>query len=69
MEEWTDTFISSAKHELVAVVKDWQYVYGASDDECTAMLLWMVLRLKPDFNFELDGLLAVDESAGGDRTS
>lgn len=38
MEEWTDAFISSAQQELAAMVKDWQYDYGASDDECAAML-------------------------------
>ena len=32
MEEWTGAFISSAQQELAAMVKDWQYDYGASDD-------------------------------------
>ena len=50
MREWTDEFIRHAQQELVAMVKDWQYDYGPTDEECAAMLLWMVLRLKPDFN-------------------
>ena len=45
MEEWTDEFIRHAQQELVAMVKDWQYDYGPSDEECAAMLMWMVLRL------------------------
>ena len=48
MQEWTDEFIRHAQQELVAMVKDWQYDYGPSDDECAAMLIWMVLRLKAD---------------------
>ena len=54
MEEWTDEFIQNAQQELVAMVKDWQFDYGPSDDECAAMLLWMVLRLKPDLNIGID---------------
>ena len=54
MEEWTDEFIRHAQQELVAMVKDWQYDYGPSDEECAAMLLWMVLRLKPDLNLGPD---------------
>ena len=54
MEEWTDEFIRHAQQELVAMVKDWQYDYGPSDEECAAMLLWMVLRLKPDLNIGPD---------------
>ena len=50
MQEWTDEFIRHAQHELVAMVKDWQYDYGSTDDECAAMLLWMALRLKPAHN-------------------
>ena len=48
MEEWTDEFILHARQELVAMVKDWQYDYGSSDEECAAMLMWMVLRLQSD---------------------
>ena len=54
MEEWTDEFIRHAQHELVAMVKDWQYDYGPSDEECAAMLMWMLLRLKPDINIGAD---------------
>lgn len=46
--EWTDEFITNAQHELTAMVQDWKYDYGADDRACVAMLLWMVLRLKPD---------------------
>ena len=62
MEEWTDEFIQNAQQELVAMVKDWQFDYGPSDDECAAMLLWMVLRLKPDLNIGIDEMkcLAAD---------
>ncbi|WP_415410088.1 hypothetical protein ACLM45_00820 [Synechococcus sp. A10-1-5-9] len=67
MEEWTDAFISSAQQELAAMVKDWQYDYGASDDECAAMLLWMVLRLKPDLNLDPQAFSAAAESATEDR--
>ena len=67
MEEWTDAFISSAQQELAAMVKDWQYDYGASDDECAAMLLWMVLRLKPDLNLDPQAFSAATESATEDR--
>ena len=41
MNEWTDEFINQAQQELTAMVKDWQYDFGASDEECSAMLLWM----------------------------
>lgn len=67
MEEWTDAFISSAQQELAAMVKDWQYDYGASDDECAAMLLWMVLRLKPDLYLDPQAFSAAAESATEDR--
>ena len=56
MEEWTDEFISHAQQELVTMVTDWQYDYGPSDEECAAMLLWMVLRLKPDLNLGPDAM-------------
>ena len=68
MEEWTDDFIRSAQQELMALVKDWQYDYGASDQECAAMLLWMVLRLKPDLNLDPQALSAASEPAAGDQT-
>ena len=54
MNEWTDEFIDQAQQELTAMVKDWQYDFGASDEECSAMLLWMVLRLKPDLKLGPD---------------
>ena len=47
MQEWTDEFITNAQLELTAMVKDWKYDYGADDRACSAMLLWMVLRLNP----------------------
>ncbi|MFL2512794.1 MAG: hypothetical protein ACJ0GY_06900 [Synechococcus sp.] len=30
------------------MVKDWKYDYGADDKACSAMLLWMVLKLNPE---------------------
>ena len=47
MQEWTDEFITTAQQELVGMVDDWQYDYGADNKACTAMLLWMVLKLNP----------------------
>ena len=47
MREWTDEFITDAQQELVGIVKDWKYDYGADDKACSAMLLWMVLKLNP----------------------
>ena len=47
IQEWTDEFITNAQHELVNMVKDWKYDYGADDKACSAMLLWMVLKLNP----------------------
>ncbi len=48
MQEWTDEFIINAQHELSGMVKDWKYDYGADDKACSAMLLWMVLKLNPE---------------------
>ena len=48
MQEWTDAFITNAQQELVGMVKDWKYDYGADDKACSAMLLWMVLKLNPE---------------------
>ena len=31
MEEWTDEFIGKAQSELKAVVADWKYDFGATD--------------------------------------
>ena len=47
MQEWTDEFITNAQHELVGMVEDWKYDYAADDEACSAMLLWMVLKLNP----------------------
>ncbi len=55
MQEWTDEFITQAQQELVSMVKDWKYDYGADDKACSAMLLWMVLKLNP--NAEIDAAL------------
>ena len=52
--EWTDEFITSAQHELTAMVSDWKYDYGADDRACVAMLLWMVLRLNPEAEIDPD---------------
>ena len=54
MEEWTGEFIEKAQGELIATVNDWKYDYGASDQECATMLLWMVIRLYPVLLAELD---------------
>ena len=67
MEEWTDDFIRNAQQELMAMVKDWQYDYGATDRECAAMLLWMALRLQPDLNLDPQAFSAAAESATEDR--
>ena len=48
MEEWTDEFIRHAQRKLVAMVKDCQYDYGPSDEECGAMLILTVLQLQSD---------------------
>ncbi len=52
--EWTDGFITSAQHELTAMVNDWKYDYGADDRACVAMLLWMVLKLNPEADIDPD---------------
>ena len=48
MQEWNDEFITQAQHELKGMVSDWKYDYGVSDRECSAMLLWMLIKLNPD---------------------
>ena len=48
MREWTDDFILNAQHQLVSMVEDWSYDYGADPHDCSAMLLWMLIRLNPD---------------------
>lgn len=47
MREWVDEFIADAQQELVGMVKGWKYDYGADGKACSAMLLWMVLKLNP----------------------
>jgi len=54
MEEWTDEFIAKAQSELKVVVADWKYDYGASDEECATMLLWMAMTLTPDLGQRID---------------
>jgi len=48
MEEWTEEFVQTAQTELISMVEDWKYDFGADDSECSAILMWMALRLKPD---------------------
>ena len=52
MQEWTDAFITNAQQELIGMVDDWQYDYGANNQACTAMLLWMVLKLHPEADID-----------------
>ena len=56
MQESNDEFITQAKHELKCMVADWKYDYGVSDRDCSAMLLWMLIKLNPDANIDA-GLL------------
>ena len=52
MEEWTEEFITDSQRELVAMVNDWKYDYGADDRECSTMLLWMLIKLNPDIDLD-----------------
>jgi len=52
LEEWTEEFITNSQRELVAMVNDWKYDYGANDRECSTMLLWMLIKLNPDIDFD-----------------
>ncbi|MDA7508333.1 hypothetical protein N8497_01010 [bacterium] len=61
MHEWTDEFITDAQQELVGMVKDWKYDYGADDKACSAMLLWMVLKLNPKAEIDPKMLQVSDE--------
>ena len=61
MREWTDEFITDAQQELVGMVKDWKYDYGADDKACSAMLLWMVLKLNPKAEIDPKILQVSDE--------
>ena len=60
MHEWTDEFIANAQQELVVMVKDWQYDYGADKRACSAMLLWMVQKLNPAVRIDLGMLQDLD---------
>ena len=60
MQEWTDEFITNAQHELVSMVKDWKYDYGADDKACSAMLLWMVLKINPKAKIDAKLLQIID---------
>ena len=53
MHEWTDAFIANSQQELVGMVEDWQYEYGADNRACSAMLLWMVQKLNPAARLDL----------------
>ena len=57
----TDEFITDAQQELVGMVKDWKYDYGADDKACSAMLLWMVLKLNPKVEIDPKMLQVSDE--------
>ena len=54
-QEWNDEFINQAQHELKAMIADWKYDYGVSDRDCSALLLWMLIKLNPDA--KLDAVL------------
>ena len=56
VQEWNDEFITQAQHELNGMVVDWKYDYGVSDRDCSAMLLWMLIKLNPDAKIDA-GLL------------
>ena len=56
VQEWNDEFITHAQHELEGMVADWKYDYGVSDRDCSAMLLWMLIKLNPDAKIDA-GLL------------
>ena len=48
VQEWNDEFITQAQQELKGMVANWKYDYGVSDRDCSALLLWMLIRLNPD---------------------
>ena len=56
VQEWNDEFITQAQHELKEMVDDWKYDYGVRDRDCSAMLLWMLIKLNPDAKIDA-GLL------------
>ena len=56
VQEWNDEFITQAQVELKGIVADWKYDYGVSDRDCSAMLLWMLIKLNPETKIDA-GLL------------
>ena len=56
VQEWNDEFITQAQNELKEMVADWKFDYGVSDRDCSAMLLWMLIKLNPDAKIDA-GLL------------
>ena len=56
VQELNDEFITQAQHELKGMVDDWKYDYGVSNRECSAILLWMLIKLNPDAKIDA-GLL------------
>ena len=56
MQEWNEEFITQAQHELKAMVADWKYDFGVSNRDCSAMLMWMLIKLNPDAKLDA-GLL------------
>ena len=56
VQEWNDEFITQAQVELKVMMADWKYDYGVSDRDCSAMLLWMLIKLNPDAKIDA-GLL------------
>ena len=52
VQELNDEFITQAQQELKGMVADWKYDYGVSDRECSAMLLWMLIKLNPDVEID-----------------
>ena len=56
VQEWNDEFITQAQHELKGIVADWKYDYGVSDRDCSAMLLWMLIKINPHAEIDADML-------------
>ena len=56
VQEWNDEFITQAQHELKGMVADSKYDYAVSDRDCSAMFLWMLIKLNPDAKIDA-GLL------------
>ena len=54
VQEWNDEFITQAQHELKGMMADWKYDYGVNDRDCSAMLLWMLIKLNPDTKIDAD---------------